>query len=214
MKVNGCLVDSLEQGTWHIYDTTNQLSEWGEFDQGIRKGTWHYLNESSDSVVNWNKYLNNRLVIATNIPEVLKVALDSSFFVKFSHKDSGSLLNLVIAVNNPIGKEAHLDSFYLYGEKDISDKGWKYKSNRNRIAATGQHLYFNDYTLYPGDREEFRTLTFYGNTPKGDLVEVTCSFAPRNEQLARLIFTSVVPNLFVDSVRFINPFDKIQLNPL
>lgn len=208
-KVKGCMRDSVEQGEWFVYDEQNILVEFGRFENGIRVGNWYHKDLNQDSIL-WTKYENKRLGVVTNIPNIFQEVLDSLYFIKFSINDTSKFLNLVVSINNPLHERVGIDSFYIYSKNDIAEKGWKFESNHTKFSSTGKEYYFNQYTIFPEEAKTIESLNFYGITDNNDFVEVTCTYNSNTNDLARIVFASVVPNLFINSSRFVNPLNIIQ----
>jgi hypothetical protein len=208
-NVKGCMLDSLEHGDWYYYDSLNRLSESGRYDHGVREGAWHYSNQNTDSMIFWTVYRNDRLGLRTNIPNMLRLSIDSAFYVKFQAIDSNRYLNLVITVNNPLAKEVKLDSFYKRNEQEILDRGYNFTYSHNKLISKKKKYFSNWYSLSRNGDPKLEILTFYGYL--GDqFIEVTCTYDPKEKAFASTIFTAVALNLFLETNRFINPFDKLE----
>lgn len=208
-NIKGCLVDSLEEGKWEIFDSSNNLLEWGNYEHGIRTGDWHYSQMPDDSIISWCKYQSDSLAIATNIPIFLDSLQEGSFFVKFSQRQESQLLNIVVAIHDVERNNLDVGSFYTLGEREIAAKGWKYQLQRQEIEANEGKYYFNLYSIDSSTKGPFEILNVY-KLFDGKLVEITCSFDRMNSQRARAIFVSVFSNLFLSSKRFANPFENIK----
>jgi len=210
-NIRGCLKDSLEDGEWLVYDTTNKLLEYGYFDNGLREGPWHYL-QSSDSIIVWKKFT-SKIGFTTNIPDSLHITEDGSYFVKFK-PSSKKKFSMVIALHDLSKENFTVDSFYKIGENEIYERGFSYKYIRNKIISGKTKYYFNWYTLNQGvdDKEQFEVMNIYSVIDQ-KLVDVTATFANTDENYSRQLFSSVISNFFIDSHRFLNPFsgiDKIE----
>jgi hypothetical protein len=208
-NIKGCLVDSLEEGKWQIFDSSNNLLEWGNYEHGIRTGDWHYSQMSDDSIISWKKYQNDSLAMATNIPIFLDSLQEGSFFAKFSQVRESRVFNIVIAIHDIERSNLDVDSFYLLGEREIAAKEWKYQLQRQEIETNEGKYYFNLYNIDSSAKGPFEILNVY-KLFDGKLVEITCSFDSINSRRARTIFVSVLSNLFLNSKRFANPFENIK----
>src|SRR5688500_20126145 len=100
-----------------------------------------------DSIISWKKYHNDSLAIATNIPIFLDSLQEGSFFVKFSRVQESQIFNIVIAIHDVERNNLDVDSFYLFGEREIAAKGWKYQLQRQEIETNEGKYCFNLYSI-------------------------------------------------------------------
>ena len=130
-KIKGCLVDSLEDGSWYFYDTASKVSEFGNFKKGIRAGEWHYPNKV-DSIIFWKDFTNANLNLRTNIPSLMHFIDENLVYVKLSNLDTTNLFNIAIAVYDLSKDSIDVSKHYEQGQKEVLQKGWTYKPpNRN-----------------------------------------------------------------------------------
>lgn len=208
-KVRGCMVNSLEDGTWKIYDSAQKLSATGKFEKGIRVGTWQYGEAANNETIEWKKYENVRLKIKTNIPQGLELVEDSSGFIKFSNKDSNNLFNLVFIDHNLNEESIYVPEYHKVGESEVLAKGWKYLQKKIRLDLKNDTLYFNSYQIQDG-KNGFSILNIYEKLDN-HLIEVICRYNEPSEREAKRVFFSVISNLFLQKNRFMNPFDKVNI---
>jgi hypothetical protein len=208
-KAKGCLVDSLENGHWIIYDSTGQIIEQGQFDHGVRIGIWQYPTQVALARgVEWEKYSNDSIGFLTNVPKILQSVEEGGYYVKWKTSDSSKSLQLVIAIHDLSGNSIDMDSFYLQSVKEIEAKGFRVSHKLEKLYASGRTYYFNFYEVR-NNNMNFQMLNCYGAID-GHLIDINVRFDISDAAFARNLFASILSNIFIDSKRFINPFAEIN----
>lgn len=209
-KIKGCLNQaSLEDGSWEVYDTTNSLIEQGNYDNGLRKGKWFYP-QSNNLSLTWRKYSYDKIGLVTNILSGFTVVDSDSDYVKLSNKDSGNLINIVIAVHNLSSTKIDPDEYYKQGESEILQRGLQYQQNRTELIFINRKAYFNEYKITDSSRvKEFYLSNIYSVLTNEKLVEITCSYTEKGGLIARKMFFAVMTNCFIHGKRFFDPFEQL-----
>lgn len=199
-----------EIGWWKFfYNPDNHLMEEGNFVNGVRIGKWNYYAQFRDSII-WNPYTDVSGDIRTNIPEFLTLIEETENLIKFRNSDSNHLFNLVI------GKEYTTDttSLELYKKMiydDLSNRAVKISdSTTNYIETSHGNKYLFSFVsgVTEQTQENFLLFNIAGKI-NGRLIEVSLRCERQYDNKARKVFFSVIPNLFVDSLRFISSKDII-----
>jgi len=208
-KIKGCLIDSLEDGDWIIYDTSNRVVEYGAFDMGLRNGQWHYRN-SQLGIINWIRYTKKSLGLLTNIPNSFDIIADSGYYIKMKSSNQKGLLNIVISVQEIAGEPIVLDSFFRDAQNEFSKNGWGYDFQGSKILSNNNEYYFTWYKIGNQTKSDSNEILNIYSSLNKKLVQITCTYEKRNEQFARVLFTSIISNLFIDSKRLLNPFIEVK----
>jgi antitoxin component YwqK of YwqJK toxin-antitoxin module len=138
--------DSLETGFWQYYSNNHKLLEEGEFQNGLRKGTWKYFVPIADTI-NWRAYHNERNTIVTNLPNFLQAKEESDSIVVFKHIDTLQLFTLAIGVN--YNRESN--SFENYKEAMFQDL----KSRNIQITDSTSYILQSDNRMIKAERFSF-----------------------------------------------------------
>ncbi len=209
-NAQGCIVNGIEQGEWSFFNFSNQLTEKGIFENGLRVGKWYYPQNKSDSIIEWKRFERANLKLTFNIPVLLEVVEDSLDYIKFSNKDTSKLFNIVLSVNEIAKSEKKIEEYYKQGEEEILVNDWTFVSKRNKIVTKSRILYFNDYSISPKEGTNFKVLNIYGMIDNKNIFEISCRFNEEIEGSARLIFFSLLTNCFNNGKRVVNPFEDIE----
>ena len=208
-RMRGCMQDSLENGPWLVYDSSGQIIEQGNFENGVRVGTWRYPNRLfSDSLIDWIKYKNEHLSILTNIPKMFSNPEEGSYFVKWKNPDTAKLLTIVIALYDTSQIRIGVDSFHLQSISEIQDRKGFFDHHLDKLVSNSRKYYFNSYEVRMNG-DEFSILNSYSVVGQM-LVEVTVRFDKSEAMLARNIFSSILSNIFINSTRYISPFLEVK----
>jgi hypothetical protein len=207
-KIEGCIIDSLEQGVWTIFDESQQISQTGRFDSGLHVGTWFYGSLKKEKL-KWVKYENKNLSIKTNVPIGLNILEDSATFVKFSNEDSSNLFNLVISIHKVSQEKLNVVEFYKGAEKEILERQWKFTSKKTRLDAKNDTFYIDSYQI--DDKQKgFSVMQFY--TKKNDsIINISCRFNAISQIEAERIFYGIISSFFFDTKRVIDPLEEINI---
>lgn len=202
----GCFVDSLENGDWTFEDDSGNITESGQYKDGLRIGDWHYPGNGMDSVIGWTNYSFNYGKIRFNVPVLLSAVEGSVDYVKFSNEDSSKLFNLVLSKQkiDTIGK---LNELHKVGEKEILSNGWEYEIKKDAISTKYGMVYLNEFDV-KAEPVDFLILNIYRKISDEYVLVVTARYSPLIERSARIVFFSVVSNLFIGKERFLNLFES------
>lgn len=209
-RAQGCIINGLEQGEWFFFNAENQLTERGNYENGLRVGKWHYPYNKNDSTIIWRKFRKGNLGLVFNIPLPLKVIEDSLEYIKFSNKDTSNLFNIVLSIHSIEQSRKTIDEYYRQGEEEIVANGWTFTSEKNKIVTSNRDVYFNDYTIKQDIKQGFNVLNVYSMINDKEILEISARFSEDAAFSARLIFFSVLTNIFYNEQRLINPWEKIE----
>lgn len=206
-KVSGKRVNHLEEEIWVYYNKNDSVTATGLFEKGIRVGTWKYFIPSLDTIC-WKETPLLNCGVRTNIPEHFNITDDKNDFCEFIDTLSGSF-NLSIGVDYCKG----IDGAESYRKKALNELYAKgvvlTDSVFNTIKTTGKEYGYIKIRGNSPKRGYFGLMNLNGYIENGKLIEVTLIYSPHFEQRAKRIFFSVVPNLFVGSMRFSEPKERI-----
>lgn len=200
--------EGLEIGQWKYSDINGKIVEEGFFDNGIRLGMWRYYLPFSDSIL-WTRYANGNNLIRTNIPNFLKVVETDSNIVVFKNKDSLALFNLVIG-------DGYTDNFDNYRStifEDLKKHHVIIKDSLSQSIETEERKKYLYNFFFGSDSigKDFYVFNIAGKGNKDKLIEVSLRCEPGYSDIGRKVFFSVIPNLFIDSFRFMCEKENIIL---
>jgi hypothetical protein len=207
-EAKGCLYNGIENGEWSITDGKSQILEKGIYDSGIRIGKWFYPQNKSDSIVEWKKFFSARTRLLFNIPILLQKVEEDSNSIKFSNNDSSGLFNLVVATNGLKASNRDIEEYYKQGQEEIEANGWHFTVNRSTIKTSKKNYYLNDYTIITPSGS-FKLLNIYTEMSEKGFSEISCRYNENVSASARIIFFSLITNLFYKEERFMNPWEDI-----
>lgn len=206
-KVVGKRVNFLEEGRWTYYNKKDSVLQTGLFEKGVRVGTWKYFIPNFDTIC-WKETPVLRSGVRTNVPEHFEVFEDTNNFSDFIDTSSGSF-NLMIGVDYSTGING-VESYRKKSLNGLYEKGVVLSDSvYNTIRTPGRELGFIKVSGKSLKRGYFGLMNQNGYTDNGKFIEVTLVYNPNFEQRAKRIFFSVVPNLFIDAHRFIEPKERI-----
>jgi len=204
----GQYANGREVGLW-IYKTDNgSVIEEGNFDQGVRVGMWKYYFPRKDSIV-WIKFSNISGSILTNIPELFILKDNYDSLVYFEYSDSSKIFNLVIGSDKSL-TIFNLEQYenQLYKDlKNVQFQVLKATSQKIKTESGRQYIYHRIF----GRRKDSKDLVIYNiaEINNNKFFEISVRAEPEFDEKAKTIFFSIIPNLFMDSSRFINQKDII-----
>lgn len=138
--IKGCLINSLEDGKWLVYDTQNHLVESGCYRDGLRVGKWDYFSNNSDIQIVWKRYISD-LGFETSIPDFLSLVSAGEDFVKFKDTVHSGTLNLLIAVHNIRAENIDPRTFYKVGQSELQQMGWSFKNKQSTLCSRRDTYY-------------------------------------------------------------------------
>ena len=201
--------DSLETGFWQYYSDKHELLEEGQFQNGIRSGTWKYFIPTADTI-NWWAYYNPGKSIVTNIPEFLEVTEESDSIVAFKHKNPLQLFTLAIGANY----NSKSNSFENYKQaifQDLKSRNVQITDSTSYILEgdKGKMLYTSVAATETNGRK-FRLFNVSRQLEAVGFIEVTLRCDIQLDHKGRKVFFSVIPNLFIVNTRFIDTREDIK----
>jgi hypothetical protein len=209
-QISGCMIDSLEEGEWTVYDESGQKLQKGVYKLGIKMGVWNYYRSGREIVrkINWNKFEYPSLGLTTNLPvEFTRVTIRDSI-LRIDKVDTSSKLTIGIGIYNI--KDENIDSFYLKGESDILANGWQYNVRRKKMVIDDKTFYLSIYSVSKGD-SELTVSNLYGEMKPNKLISITVTCDEVNVKLAKILLPSIATNFFLDNKRLIHPLDEINI---
>lgn len=200
--------DGLEDGEWKYYDNNGNILEEGVFKDGIRVGKWKYYTPNKDSII-WRLYKNPSGSIETNIPNDLFLAEDGDSISVFKSRDSTELFNLSIGKGYPGDIPEYKVSLY----KDFSDLHAEIKDSVSQYIKTdvGKEYLFNRIVGLDSSKRSFLFFNIIGSDGRNKLVEISLRCDNRLSDRAQKVFFSIVPNLFVESNRFLKEQETVKV---
>jgi hypothetical protein len=209
--VKGCLIDSVENGNWSIYDPSGILSESGKYNKGVREGNWRYTNDKVDSIISWQRYVNKRLKLLTNIPSGFDSIASTVNNIKLSSSDTIKKVDISITVGDLPTHSITMEKYYEKVEENILRPGWLYGFTRDSFQTKNQKYYLNEYKVDTLNGKGFKVLSAYGSLPNNKFIEITSTYNADKVIVARNIFFSILSNIFLDNTRFVNPFNIVEV---
>lgn len=207
--IQGCLVDSVENGHWTVYDTAKKIVEDGQFDKGIRTGKWSYpLMLSNDTVIIWSKYENDSLKLVTNRPILLDDVRNGPTYTRWRFADTSKILSVVIETRDTVGLRLDIDSFYIQATADLIAIGFEVHVLDYRKLTIAGEDYLSAYEVF--DSHQRSNIYSCYAIRGGHLIHVITRFENKYEPLARKIFESVSTSLYIDRRRFVNPLSSLE----
>jgi len=199
----------LETGLWQSFDQSNKLLEKGYFVNGLRTGIWQYYTPIRDSII-WNKFINLHGRIITNVPNFFELRDNEDSIVFFKYYDTSKIFNLVIAKGEING----IKTFAKYEKQlyaDLQDRNIKIIDTASQYLETklGYRYFYNKIwgVLPHSDTLVIYNIAYIDNQQK--IIEVSVRSEKTYVEKAQVIFFSVIPNLFIDSARFLDKRDII-----
>lgn len=206
--VKGCMSNSIEYGHWTHLDSVGNVLEEGNYDSGIFVGLWKYnLPDNKSLSIEWLKYENRKLNFSTNVPSDLSKIEEGDFFVKFQKPDSSDGITLVIIIHDTSAVSFPINQFHLQGEKELSEKGWKFERQPFELKSEGKTFYSNFYKLFGPTQNRF-IWSIDESLEGGKVLQVFTNYDPANDVLGRITFTGVSSNLFIDGKRLLYPYKQ------
>ena len=199
----------LEVGKWQVFNKSdNRLIEEGNFSDGLRIGEWHYNIQTSDTIV-WTPFNSKSGTIKTNIPNFLKLVEENENLIRFNYMDSDRLFNLVIG-KNYINDSTSLEKYQNLIYTDLSNRRIHVIDSATNYIETsqGKKYLFSFIDGSSLQSEDFILLNIAGQV-NGEFIEISLRCDKKYNSKARKVFFSVLPNLFLNSHRFITPEDMI-----
>lgn len=202
--------DSLETGLWEIRNENGITVEKGEMSNGVRTGPWIY-SLTGDTII-WNETNIEKIAIRTNLPSlVILVEADSQTAI-FKSANSAAEYSIMFGsfeLQDSIGFdeiERELQSTFSSKKILITDsiRSIIYTSNGQRF------MYKQLRGKYTETRKEFGVFGFFGRSGNRKFVEVVVKFDWRLIDKSKLIFFSIIQNLYLDGKRFLPLKDKIS----
>lgn len=195
-----------ETGKWKYYSTSNELLEEGDFENGIRVGLWRYYFPRQDSIL-WMKYNDSGIRISTNVPDFLNLHESSDRLISFKNKDTSKVFNLVIGKNYSNSFSTYKS--LIYDELRMRNVFLIDSACHNIETANGSVYMYNFINGRDIKGGEFYIFNIIGLSKEKNLIEVSLRCDEEYENKGRKVFFSVLPNLFIDSTRFINEREDI-----
>lgn len=189
---------SSEEGKWQYFDKYNrQVIAEGFFKNGVRVGQWYYYAADTTSI-DWNEYRNRKLSLRTNIPGFLRVQEQQEGLVKFRHRDTAVFFNLAIGNGLPdstLTLKEYVRTLYrnLAVERAIiRDTVNRFIILRDKKSVWYHQVQFRDTA---GRTSLIYYLLARSNTSKPIEVMLRCD--KRHKRLAKQVFFSLIPNLYI-----------------
>ncbi len=202
--------DSLETGLWEIRNENGITVEKGEMSNGVRTGPWIY-SLTGDTII-WNETNIEKIAIRTNLPSLLNLVDVDSQTAIFKSADSAAEYSIMFGTFELLDSigfeeiESELQSTFSSKKISITD------STRSIISTSnGQRFMYKQLKgKYTETRKEFGMFGFFGRSGNRKFVEVVVKFDWRLIDKSKLIFFSIIQNLYLDGKRFLPLKDKIS----
>lgn len=205
-------LDSLETGPWEIKNEKDEIVEKGEMFNGVRKGPWIY-SLAKDTIV-WDEVAIDKLSIRTNLPSLFHLIETDNQIAIFKPQDSSAEFSIMFGVldlPNTIDFEVIESEFQsTFSEKRvlITDSARSIFSTRDNR----KYLYKQLQGEYLESGKKFGLFGLFGRSIQGKLIEIVVKFELRLINKARLVFFSIIQNLYLDKIRLLPLKEKIILN--
>jgi hypothetical protein len=208
-KSVGSYDGNLETGLWKMADQNNRIIEEGYFDSGVRVARWQYYWPNHYSVV-WNEFRSVTGKLRTNIPSFFTVWNNYDSLAFFKYYDTTKIFNLVIAIT----PESTFSTDSEYEKQlftDIRNRKITVVDTVSEAFATtsGFRYLFHKMT---GNLPDSRNITIF-NLVQFDSNKRTSEVSLRCEKefldVGQMAFYSILPNLFINSERFMDKNDVI-----
>lgn len=201
-----------EVGKWQVfYKADNHLTEEGNFTNGVRTGQWHYYTQPADTIT-WVAFSDASGKIRTNVPNFLKLVEDNENLIRFSSSDSSRLFNLVIGkgyTTDTTSLEAYKKMIY----DDLSTRTVTISDSATNYIETNEgnkYLFSFVSGSIEQSKQDFILLNIAGRVDER-LIEISLRCDKQYNSKARKVFFSILPNLFINSRRFISSQDFITI---
>jgi hypothetical protein len=206
ITIKGEYKEGLEVGKWEYLNSQNKILEEGYFDKGIRVGLWKYF-VPYEHTIEWRKFQNSNNTIVTNIPYFFDTNMDSDSLIYCRYHDTASFFNLVIAKSRFINLKEYERQLY----NDLKDQNFKITDTSSQYIETNNGRKYL-YQMVTGIRttKNIRIFNIIGLDSHNRALEVSVRAEENYLEKARIIFFSVISNLFLNSTRFIDGRDVIS----
>ncbi|MCG2617850.1 hypothetical protein LZZ85_26350 [Terrimonas sp. NA20] len=197
--------EGLKDGKWQYFDSTGKLFQEGYFVNGLRAGTWFYSGTKTDSIF-WRVHKSPTRIIEINFPQNISLVDDSDSLVVFKSIKDSEIFTLVVGRSFGSSLESYTERIY----QDLINR------NATLIDTSSQYIrtetgrsYLYNYIFGKDSNSGFYIFNIAGMDSEGYLIEITLRCDDKNENLARRVFFSIIPNLFIKQLKFFHIEDKV-----
>lgn len=205
-------LDSLETGPWEIRDEKGEIIEKGEMLNGVRKGPWIY-SLGNDTIV-WNEIAIDKLLIRTNLPSFFHLVEEDNQVAIFKPQVPSTDFSIMFGV---FDLPDTIDFRVIENEfqSTFSEKKVLIKDSTREIISTSNDRNFLFKKLqgeYLESGKKFGLFGLFGRSGEGKFIEIVVKFELRLIDKARVVFFSIIQNLYINKERLLPLREKIIIS--
>jgi hypothetical protein len=208
IKVNGYIdKNGLETGQWVYFDSLQNPIELGKQKNGLKLGTWSYVEGKSKYNINWTCINDSSSGATINIPANFVRVKNKDFLFIGTNNDTTNTINVVIQ-RKKLSAKLNLSSFKDTAINDVKNnysvKGYSCQLEK---FSSGKIHYYLKFSLNEKGKSYFIS-NVIGTLNKEEFIDISCYYSGNKSDEGYSIFSGVMTHLYINGVRFIDPFDK------